>query len=99
MTETPEIIHETASGGGRYFVRLDDDGPEARMTYKTTAPGIITIDHTFVPNEFRGHGVAAALVNRAITDARQNNTKIIPQCSYVAAQFHRHPEWADLLAR
>lgn len=97
MTQTPPIIHETTAGGGRYVVQLDS-GPAARMTYKLTAPHVITIDHTYVPDEFRGHGVAAALVQRGIEDARRNGWRIIPQCSYVAAQFRRHPDWADLLA-
>ena len=25
-------------------------------------------------------------------------TKIVPLCSYVVAQFRRHPEWSGLLA-
>ncbi len=39
-----------------------------------------------------------ALVEALIEDARSEGFKIIPTCSYVAAQFDRHPEWADLRA-
>ena len=46
----------------------------------------------------RGQGVAQVLVEALVADAREQGFKIVPQCSYVEAQFRRHPEWADLLA-
>ena len=51
-----------------------------------------------MPPAFEGRGIAAKLVNAAINDARSQGFKIVPVCSYVAAQFRRHPEWADLRA-
>jgi predicted GNAT family acetyltransferase len=33
-----------------------------------------------------------------VADARAQGFTIVPQCPYVAAQFRKHPEWADLLA-
>jgi len=67
------------------------------MTF-TRANGVMTIDHTGVPPALEGRGIAAALVQRAVADARAEKFKIAPLCSYVAAQFHRHKDWADLLA-
>ncbi|MFN5821799.1 MAG: GNAT family N-acetyltransferase [Novosphingobium sp.] len=52
-----------------------------------------------VPPEIGGQGVAARLVEALVADAREHGFKIDPVCSYVAAQFKRHPEWADLRAR
>jgi predicted GNAT family acetyltransferase len=46
----------------------------------------------------RGRGVAQFLVEALIADAREQGFRIVPQCSYVAVQFRRHPEWVDLLA-
>ena len=68
------------------------------MTYRVTAPDLRDFNHTFVPEVFRGTGVAAKLMTRAIEDARAEGFRIIPTCSYVAVQFRRHPEWADLKA-
>jgi len=34
-----------------------------------------------------------------VQDARETGTKITPACAYVAAEFRRHKEWADVLAR
>ncbi|MBN9308305.1 MAG: N-acetyltransferase, partial [Devosia sp.] len=38
------------------------------------------------------------LVKAAIDHTRATGGKIVPVCSYVVAQFRRHPEWADLHA-
>ena len=61
-------------------------------------PGIIVADHTYAPESLRGKGVAKALVQRLIADARKRNLLIVPACKYVSAQFDAHPEWADLRA-
>ncbi len=97
MTDPLDIHHQRDEGHGRYFARLPS-GEEAEMTYRLTAPGVIAIDHTMVPEVFRGHGIAQRLVERGIADARAEGLKIVPLCSYVAVQFRRHKEWADLLA-
>lgn len=93
----PEITLDQDDAGGRYAIALGD-GSEAEMTFRRTAPDIIAIDHTFVPPAWRNHGLAERLVRRAVEDARENGFRITPVCSYVVAQFRRHPEWADLKA-
>ncbi|RYE87718.1 MAG: N-acetyltransferase [Hyphomicrobiales bacterium] len=94
-----EIVVEREENGdsGRYVVYLPG-GAEAEMTYRRTQPGTIAIDHTGVPPEFRNQGIAIKLVEAGIADAQQEGTRIVPLCSYVAAQFRRHPDWAPLLA-
>lgn len=95
--DAPRIEREDNARAGRYVARLSD-GAEAEMTYRRVADDKLVFDHTLVPPQFRGHGVAARLMNRAIDDARSEGFRIVPVCSYVAAQFRRHPEWSDLLA-
>jgi len=46
----------------------------------------------------RGRGIAGALVERLVADARREGFKVVPQCPYVVAQFDRHPDWADVRA-
>ncbi len=94
---TESVEREDRGGSGRYFVRFED-GTEGEMTYRRVRDGVIAIDHTGVPRHHRGKGHAEMLVNAGIADARREGTKIIPLCSYVEAQFRRHPEWADLRA-
>ena len=88
---------EETPASGRYVIALDDHA-EAIMTFRKLDENTIAIDHTVVPNEYRGHGLAAKLVERGIADARARGWKIQPICSYVVAQFRRHPDWADVHA-
>ena len=95
MTEYT-IRREDGPTRGRYVIDLAP-GAEAEMTYRKEGDGPMVITHTGVPPEYEGRGIAARLVNKAIADARDEGFKIPPVCSYVVAQFKRHPEWADLL--
>ena len=70
---------------------------QAELTWVARG-GARIANHTYVPHEARGKGIAAALVHALIADAREEGLKIVPQCSYVEAAFRRHPEWADVLA-
>ena len=72
------------------------DGRSAYLSY-TCEGNLVSFDHTFVPEEFRGKGVAAALVQEGLEEARRQHWKIVPSCSYVAAFLERHPEFADLV--
>jgi len=92
------VEREEDEFSGRYVIRLGA-GAEAEMTYRKTGAGGIAVDHTFTPPAHRGHNIAQQMMDRLIADARAEGTRIIPHCSYVVAQFRRHPEWADLLAR
>lgn len=97
MTDaTPDIKVEDKGAKGRYFV-TGPDGAEAEMTFTRIGEHQIIIDHTEVPDAFRGQGVGLRLVTRAVEDARAAGKKIIPLCPFANAQFRRHPEWADVL--
>ena len=91
ITRTDETSH------GTYRAELTGTDRPAVLTWRALGPLRIA-DHTFVPPAMRGAGVARQLVEALIADARAQGFRIVPQCSYVEAQFRRHPEWADLLA-
>lgn len=98
MTEQlPEIELEDRGSKGRYFLR-GPDGAEAEMTFTRIGEHRLIIDHTEVPDAFRGQGAGLRLVTRAVEDARASGKKIIPLCPFAAAQFRRHAEWHDVLA-
>lgn len=82
---------------GEYHARVEGSDAIGRLTYKRQGDMVVA-DHTLVPTEIGGRGVAAELVKALVNDARQFGFRIVPQCSYVEAAFRRHPEWADLRA-
>jgi len=61
------------------------------------AGGRVTFIHTFVPPALRKQGIAEQLVRFALTWARNEKLKVVPQCSYMAKYIERHQEFADLL--
>lgn len=94
---TYAVEREETATHGRYVVHITPDA-EGEMTFRRLGDNTILIDHTGVPRPYRNTGIAQQLVDRMIADARAEGIKVVPLCSYVAAQFKRHPEWADLLA-
>jgi uncharacterized protein len=81
---------------GEYHAHVPGSSVIGRLTWKARGTARIA-EHTLVPPEIGGRGVAARLVEALIADAREQGFKVVPHCSYVAAAFQRHPEWADLL--
>lgn len=86
---------EESGTGGRYSVTIDGD--TAEMTYSRSSPHLISVDHTLVPDAWRGKGVGQTLAARAVDDARKGGWKIIPVCAFMRAQAKRHPEWHDVI--
>jgi uncharacterized protein len=81
---------------GRYVTRIDGIEGEGELTFSRASPTLVIADHTFAPDSMRGLGVAKAMVERLISDARSEGFKIFALCPYVRSQFDRHPEWADV---
>lgn len=82
---------------GEYRAHPADSDKIGRLTYKKNGTTFVA-DHTLVPPEIGGRGIAARLVEALIADARKEGFRIVPQCSYVDAAFRKHPEWGDLRA-
>ena len=96
MSEAIEITRSDETNHGAYRAELPGARP-AELTWRARGQARIA-NHTFVPPEMRGRGVAQQLVEAMVADARSEGFTIEPQCSYVVALFRRHPEWSDVLA-
>jgi predicted GNAT family acetyltransferase len=97
MTEPAEIESTDETTHGAYRIAVPGSAEPAELTWRARGEARIA-DHTYVPPEARGSGIAMQLVERLVADAREQGFTIEPACSYVAAAFRRHPEWADVRA-
>lgn len=92
-----DIRSEDGPKGGSYVT--GEPGQQAVMTFSRASAKLIIIDHTEVPDAYRGQGVGAKLSEHAIAEARKGGWKIIPLCPFFKAQVARHPEWQDVISR
>lgn len=101
MTTTSEPTFEDL-GAGRArltLVRESASGPKlCEITWHHRPDGVRVLDHTFVPPALNGQGLAAILTEAALSLAKSDQVRIVPQCSYVARWIERHPAWQDLVA-
>ncbi len=75
---------------------LERDGVLAYSTY-VRARDVVDIQHTRVPKEAEGKGMASALIRGSLDILRARGDKLIPTCPFVAAYLRKHPEAQDLL--
>ena len=97
MSEAITITHSESASEGRYEASVAGRDGMGKLTYSRVSPTKIIAEHTVVDNSLRGTGVATALVERLVADARSNGVTVVPQCSFVVAQRERHPEWSDVM--
>ncbi len=83
-----QIIH--LKEDHRFEVRIGDD--IAYVEY-TLHDDNLDIEHTFVPKQLGGQGLAGALVKEAYDYALAHNLKPVATCSYAVAWLERHPEY------
>lgn len=93
------ISRELSPTRGRYVAKLAGFDGEAELTFARLEGNRLLADHTLTPMAMRGRGVASALVERMVADARREGFKVVPQCPFVVALFDQHADWADIRAR
>jgi len=86
-----ELLHRS----DEFLIRLDA-GKYAYVKYHVSG-GAMYIDSTFVPDEYRGQGLAETLVKAALNYAAENKLKVVPVCSYAKRYIEKHPEHRNLL--
>ncbi|MBI0425867.1 GNAT family N-acetyltransferase [Psychrobacter sp. NG27] len=72
------------------------DGQTGYISYQNNEDKLV-YDHTIVHEQLGGRGVGSALVKHALNYAREQNKKVVPQCSFVASYISKHPEYQDLV--
>ena len=69
---------------GRIYMEDEQGGLVAEITFPDTSPGVYTIDHTYVDDSLRGHGIASKLVRSAVDEIRHRGGEVQATCSYAA---------------
>lgn len=95
--ESVTISRHGDEAAGEYHAHVPGSDEIGRLTWISRGSARVA-EHTLVPPEIGGRGVAGKLVAALIDDARILGFRVVPQCSYVEAAFEKHPEWADLRA-
>ncbi|MFE9689144.1 GNAT family N-acetyltransferase [Micromonospora sp. NPDC005806] len=78
----------------RYEILVD--GKRAGLTEYRDRGQQRVFFHTEVDDAFAGQGLAAHLVQEALTDVRASGKRIVPVCPYVAKFLKKHDEFADI---
>ena len=86
------IGHSPSQTGGTFFA-----GDKGYLTYEWDSPEVFAIMHTVVEEAFRGQGVAKALLDAAVSFARENGYKVRPVCPYAEKVLRRDPQYNDIL--
>ena len=95
MAQLANVQHDAA--GGRFLVTLE--GYEACLMYRLTG-NELDLYHTYVPEVFRGRGIAEQLCRAAFEYAKSQKFTVLPSCSYISgAYLKRHPEYEPLTKR
>lgn len=99
MTNKPaiRISYQDQGHKGRFSAHVEGTEDEGELTISAVSDALVIADHTFVPDTLRGTGVASALVEALIADARAKGYRIIPLCPFVRTQSLKHPEWSDVI--
>lgn len=79
----------------RFIVALGEY--EASLMY-TRRGQVLDFYHIYVPDPFRGRGVAGRILIAAFDYARDNHLKVTPTCPFIRNDFlPRFPQYRDLV--
>lgn len=85
MNDSVKVQHDRDSH--RFEVLLE--GGRAYLAYMDLGKKTLDFYRTFVPDSLRGRGIAAALVESALSYAESSGYSVIPSCSYVERYLER----------
>ena len=76
---------------------MDNGKLAGKMTYSWAGDDRIIIDHTEVPQEYRGKDVGKQMVRAIAEYARTKSIKVVPICRFAKAVFQKESELSDVL--
>ena len=86
------------SGDSCFYKNDENENLICEISYSIADNNMISIDRTFVNDDYRGQGIAAQLVDRVVEMAREENKKIIPRCPFAKGMLERNSSlYADVI--
>jgi predicted GNAT family acetyltransferase len=70
-----------------------EDGVEARLDYRS-APGMLVLVHTEVPDALGGRGIGGRLVQAAVDRAESEQLTVVPWCPFARRWLRQHADEA-----
>lgn len=93
MSQTTYQLEEKSSR-----IVASQDGKEVgEITFSSLDEETISIDSTFVEEDYRGGDIARELVRHLVDYAKENNKKVVPVCSYAKKQMESNKEYQEVL--
>ena len=90
------ILTDVPQSGVGYFHIEEGTDRVAEMEVEVLGKEM-SVFHTEVAPVLEGRGIAKQLLETMVAYAREHDLKVKPLCSFVHAQFKRHPEqYADI---
>ena len=82
---------------GRITLQDDSNNYRGELTYQIEDEKTMVIDHTYVLDEYRGHGYSLMLLKQAVEYAKEHQMKIVPVCSYAKEVMENKEEYHKYL--
>ncbi|MGW8762669.1 GNAT family N-acetyltransferase [Streptomyces sp. NPDC055815] len=96
MTEQTATAPVVRRVDPRHRYEILVDGERAGLTAYRDRDDRRVFFHTEIDDAHAGQGLAAILVEQALTDVRASGMRIVPVCPYVAKFLKKHEEFADI---
>ena len=95
VAETPEVTVRDNTESLSYDALVGGE-VVGTIVYEHAGPRMV-FRHTIVEPEFRGRGIATALVRAALDDVRAKGLALSNYCGFVSEFIGAHPQYADLI--
>jgi hypothetical protein len=90
-----KVVHEPDKK--RFVVKLG--AYDANLMYAEKCP-VLDFYHVYVPDPYRGRGIAESILNFAFQYATEHNYKVVPSCPFIAGEYlPRHSEFQGLIEK
>ena len=94
---TEDSSFEITNNERTHRFEVESADQTAFLSYRHVG-GSLTLDHTEVPPELEGRGIASKLARTALDYAREQGLQVVPICPYISKYLKNHSEYLDLLS-